>query len=306
MDPLVTSALVSSGASILGNIFNVFGQKSANSQNMELAKYQFEKNLEMWNLQNEYNLPINQMKRLREAGINPVIAYSGGQVSGNVAQDVPKYDAPVIQPYQVDSSGLASIGASYVQARATEQTMELQKSQVELNRAKVATENMVALLRELQGTRQFMDNQYFQSVAPILKDTLKANLDLLHSKKTYTDKEIETMSYNLEHILPAQEKSILSSVRNMDVSTRRIVLQSISQQIQNELLSAELPYADSMAYSKSNLMSQQLLGFSKLNNIRDLEKLMKEMQNSAYPIELRMKIASILLKGFSVGASLGF
>lgn len=42
--------------------------------------------LEMWNKQNEYNLPINQRKRLEEAGINPNVAF--GNSASNVAAPV--------------------------------------------------------------------------------------------------------------------------------------------------------------------------------------------------------------------------
>ena len=42
---------------------------------------------QMWNKQNEYNLPVNQMARLRAAGLNPSLMYSNG-VSGLVSADV--------------------------------------------------------------------------------------------------------------------------------------------------------------------------------------------------------------------------
>ena len=49
----------------------------------------------MWNAQNEYNLPINQRKRLEEAGINPNLAFGssasamGGSVPGSPSTHVP-------------------------------------------------------------------------------------------------------------------------------------------------------------------------------------------------------------------------
>lgn len=46
------------------------------------TKKAYERDLAFWNMQNEYNSPVNQMARLREAGLNPNLIY--GQVnSGN-------------------------------------------------------------------------------------------------------------------------------------------------------------------------------------------------------------------------------
>lgn len=44
----------------------------------ELMNKQFNSQLQMWNLQNEYNSPAAQMQRLREAGLNPALVYGNG------------------------------------------------------------------------------------------------------------------------------------------------------------------------------------------------------------------------------------
>lgn len=296
MDPLVGSALIGVGANVLGNLFNVGSQRQANAANMELAKFQWEKNLEMWNMQNEYNLPVNQMKRLRAAGINPVMAFSGGQVSGNVAPNAPEYKAPQMQATQVDSSGLASIGSAYIQAKQSEKQMELMDTQAELNRAKVATENMVALLRELQGTKQWMDNQYFSDVAPILKETLEYNRDLISSKKRFSDLQGDNLDNELK-LFPLKQNYIESQIKSLDASTRYTLLRSVGEEIENALEGALLPYADSMAYSKANILKQELLGHSKLNSLRDLKKVFMTLQNEQYPLEFRLKIFEAIIRG---------
>ena len=66
-------------APAIGSAFGLIGAKKRmrlqNQLNMQLAKYQNSLNLAQWNRENEYNKPINQMARLREAGINPRMAY---------------------------------------------------------------------------------------------------------------------------------------------------------------------------------------------------------------------------------------
>lgn len=306
MDPLVTAALVSAGANVLGNVFNVSGQKSANQANMELAKYQFERNLEMWNMQNEYNLPKNQVKRLKDANLNPVLAFSGGQVSGNVASDSPRYDAPNIHPYQVDSTGLASIGSSYIQAKAQSQNIELMKSQVDLNRAKVGTENMVALLRELEGNKQFMDNQYFENVVPLLKQTVEANLDLLRSRSDYT-KSLKDMTDAEKAIMPVKVQHLQAQIRNLDANTQYAYVHAAKTAIEKVLLSYEAEFGYTYAYNKANKGSLELLGLNKLNNLRDLDAVIKRLVAEKIPAELKLKIWHALLQtatGVSNAASM--
>jgi hypothetical protein len=63
----------------------------ANRSNKKLAQYSFNKNLEMWKLQNEYNSPKQQMARYNEAGLNPNLMYDKG-TSGN-SQTMPQYQA---------------------------------------------------------------------------------------------------------------------------------------------------------------------------------------------------------------------
>lgn len=51
------------------------------------AEDSFKYNMEAIKYQNEYNKPINQMARLREAGLNPNLVYGGnsGSVAGNLS-----------------------------------------------------------------------------------------------------------------------------------------------------------------------------------------------------------------------------
>lgn len=65
--------------------------------NRELAEYQFDRNLEMWNLNNKYNSASEQMKRMKSAGLNPAVMY--GNISpGNSGSPVTYQEAPVSKP----------------------------------------------------------------------------------------------------------------------------------------------------------------------------------------------------------------
>lgn len=72
--------------------------------NKGLAEYQYKKDLEMWERQNAFNSPEQQMLRLSRAGLNPNLVYGSGAV-GNQSGPAPRYDAPTVDlhysPFQI-------------------------------------------------------------------------------------------------------------------------------------------------------------------------------------------------------------
>lgn len=96
IDPL--SAGITAAGGLISSIFGKKSQDDTNKANMELAKYQYDKALEMWNKQNEYNTPYAQRRRMEEAGFNPNLVYGHGSVA-NTASPAPQYNSPTLQAY---------------------------------------------------------------------------------------------------------------------------------------------------------------------------------------------------------------
>lgn len=86
--------------SIIGDVLSVFSnnqnQAKQRALNYRLQQEQNSWNLDMWNKQNEYNLPANQINRLIAAGINPS-ALGGSPVEGNISNNIPEAAAPPFQ-----------------------------------------------------------------------------------------------------------------------------------------------------------------------------------------------------------------
>lgn len=83
--------------------------------NKKLADYQNDINIANWNMQNEYNSPANQRKRLEEAGINPAVL--GGQNTGN-AGSIAQYQRQGVDISQSLLNG-AQLSVMAAQARKT-------------------------------------------------------------------------------------------------------------------------------------------------------------------------------------------
>lgn len=86
---------IGAGTSLVNNLFANKNIQAQNKANMELANYTYTKDLEMWNKANTYNSPTEQMKRLREAGLNPNLVYGSGANAQSSAQ-IPKFQKPEI------------------------------------------------------------------------------------------------------------------------------------------------------------------------------------------------------------------
>lgn len=102
----VASGLFGLGSSALGAVSSnkqidkqIAAQKEENEKNraynLQLAQMQNAWNQEQWERENEYNSPVNQMKRYQEAGLNPDLMYQNGnsgnamQLSGGMTSGVP-------------------------------------------------------------------------------------------------------------------------------------------------------------------------------------------------------------------------
>lgn len=74
------------GGSVSGGLFSANQARKNRAFQERMYNKQVEDNIKFWNMQNEYNLPSAQLERLRDAGLNPLLMYGEGGLSGNIAQ----------------------------------------------------------------------------------------------------------------------------------------------------------------------------------------------------------------------------
>lgn len=130
INALLGSSLIGAGASVLGNLFGIGGQAKQYSQQKKLIDYQFNKNVEMWNKQNEYNSPVSQVQRLKDAGLNPALVYGDGAV-GNTSSSAPEYGLADAPNYGVHLQKM--LEPMSLQGQAIAQQIQESKSRQQLN-----------------------------------------------------------------------------------------------------------------------------------------------------------------------------
>lgn len=155
----IVGGIISGIGSLLGGIgssaMNNKAVQDTNKANMEIAKYQaqwqqqenekaYQRSLNMWNLQNEYNSPVQQMARIRAAGLNPNLVYGNG-VTGNSTGSTPQYEpakfnAPTMQSYRGWNLGISDAISQYLAYRTSKAQVDNMEAQNNLIRQQTATE----------------------------------------------------------------------------------------------------------------------------------------------------------------------
>lgn len=116
----LVSGLLGAGAGVVGNLFNA-DQNQAQRDWSE----------KMWRLNNEYNTPANQMKRLRQAGLNPHFALQGGQLGTGNSYSPPAMTTPHPYDFSPVSQAIQSSAELYQQQRYQDADIGLKNQQAE-------------------------------------------------------------------------------------------------------------------------------------------------------------------------------
>lgn len=160
MWPAIIGAAAAIGGSLLSNRgkrqeardYNDTSYRIAQEQNLynrQMAEWamanQDRLSWEHWNAMNAYNHPKQQMARLREAGLNPLLVYGSGGVSGNSSSMAPVPNVYTPQaasrdhvPVPTFSEGLANAIFAYQDFRQRDLQSQLTSAQTEYTLARAA------------------------------------------------------------------------------------------------------------------------------------------------------------------------
>lgn len=156
-NPAIIQAVAGAGSGIFGSIMSSESAKENTKRtikaNKEMAQYAYDRDLEMWHLQNAYNSPAEQMKRLREAGLNPNMIYGSGSAGTGNASSMPKYNAPSLQyNYKpLDLSFIPEVLGQYQDARLRQAQIDNVQAQTANTQADSLNKAVLNFLLKLKG-----------------------------------------------------------------------------------------------------------------------------------------------------------
>lgn len=149
---------------LAGAALDALSNASTNKANMKLAQYQWEKNVEMWNMQNQYNSPFAQMQRLKDAGLNPNMVYGNGSAA-NVSKDAPSYEAPRLQAY----TGFSNTANNVVNSVLTSSQLKNMEIQNQLLQNDVRAKEVAIKDAELELQRKGIEVNALKEDYPYLR-----------------------------------------------------------------------------------------------------------------------------------------
>lgn len=129
--------------------------------NKYLAEYQYRKDLEMWNRGNVYNSPLEQMRRLKEAGLNPNMVYGSGSAAGMTAGQLPKYNAPTVDYNYVPPVDIPGMIGAFQDFRLrSAQIRNQEQTYTERNQPLVMSDGQVKPYYQVKQINEQTDKQY--------------------------------------------------------------------------------------------------------------------------------------------------
>lgn len=112
----IDPSVVVAGAGLLGTAANAVSTGKTNKKSREWNEMMYNRQRydarQQWHMQNEYNSPAAQMKRLQEAGLNPNLVYGTGSATQN-APSIDSASAPTWSPRAPQIEASAPIAAYF-------------------------------------------------------------------------------------------------------------------------------------------------------------------------------------------------
>ena len=182
-----SSNLVQLGTSAAANAGNIISTVLTNIANDKLAEQANQWSLEQWQRENDYNLPIHQLERLRQAGINPNLAYANGSPmneaagSPSVTSAAGTQVAPHVDPYTLSQ-------------------VNLMNAQAENQRAEARNKDKESTLKDFEiRVQQLLDDGGVDQLSGMLTDNLRVRRWM--SENHLIDQQGELASYQVQDLI---------------------------------------------------------------------------------------------------------
>lgn len=248
--PLGAGAIAGLGAAagLIGQGINAVFTRGANRRNQQLAQEAYSReradNLADWQRQNAYNHPSEQMKRLKEAGLNPHLVYGNGATTTAQQVSSTKQEAAKMQAPQFELGGIVQ---QFVQ------TMQMQQ----------ATDNLREINKNLVLKQMLQKGQ-------IERTFIGADMDALLLKSMPETINLQQAGMQLKNNLTNTQITFQT-----DENIRRAALttQSLSEGL-NRLAQQALQQAQTKA--QTALIQQQIKNLRADKQIKDFEIKMNE------------------------------
>jgi len=190
-------AAIAGGAQVASTAVNAISQGSINKKTRQWNEAQYQKQREDaladWARTNEYNAPLQQMARFKEAGLSPHLIYGGG--ANSISQPVRSTDTKSWSPNapQIDGGQIVS---QYFGVQQQQNALEIQKEQI--RGLKIANDIAEGTKEDSMQTKGLTNQATQAKIDNIMADTnmnrLKQSLQGLEYQKL--EQEVKQLVVN--------------------------------------------------------------------------------------------------------------
>jgi hypothetical protein len=250
----VTAGIISGAANLVGQGINYAATSSINQAtqtwNEKMYGQQRMDALADWMRQNEYNSPAAQMRRLKEAGLNPHLVYGGG--ANSVSQPIRSTDAKSWNP-QVPQVDLGSVARQGLYTAYDLQMKDAQKDQLAEN---------TRLLKDKQLETQ-------AKAAGILATTARTNQQYKQSDQLfgYVLEQAKLNNSNTRAMIDGT----LTKNEQLKALFQPTVQKAVEEVLKLRLDNAKIP-------SEKRLIEQQIINLKSDNEIKKLDQQIKQYE----------------------------
>jgi len=269
MSAILASAaggLLNIGSSILGNRYAKKRDERQFQHNKEMSDLAWNRELEQWKRANEYNAPVNQMARLREAGLNPAMIYGSGGAKTQ-ASTSPKYQAPRADYRSELALPLTGLVNQY-------QDFRMKNAQIDLLKAQQKTAEA-----EASAAPRYYDYRAYGTAKSAQRRAYDLGLQL------GTGQFIDMKGNKFRYAKTPGAKKYAYQLQGMDAinRAREVQIQSISKR--NELLDKDIQYylANRFGTAVTNIVGKGIGAAMKgVKSLRGAKKFVPRQSNSSW------------------------
>lgn len=241
------------GGSAIGAAIGTIGQLISNVQQREatednndyqrrMAEEAYQRDLEMWNRQNQYNSPLEQMKRWKDAGLNPNMIYGGANQGGN-ASSMPKMGIPPSQALPSVMGNMPNILAAYNDLRLRNAQIDNVKAQTDNTTQRTINETLLARVHALKGNTMAFDLD--------TKDMLRPySLNVAQTSSERASKALEQQVQSLRLMRQDEQLNLLrveaakKGLTQQDAATESVRADNVFKQYRNEWMKMGVTSSD--------------------------------------------------------------
>lgn len=300
------SAVSALGSVVGGTLVNQLNRKNA---------------IEMQNRQNEYNHPLNQVRRLAQAGFNPARVFADGQSIENTSDMASVPDA---------SSGFQS-ASSTMQAALQARLLDAQVQNIQADTKKKESETALtdfdtmfkkmsqngqlelldASVREKFKNIEFTDAQIKNLSAQYEKlmvetDEIEANIDLIHSNASKMKEETALIKLEQaikQQLADSQVKVNEEQIRLMAKQGYAAAMSGKVSEMQEQILGVQKQFAYSKEFNETSALSHRARFEAASADIRENEKVVSDNATAIQKyIAPSLALTSAIQQVFGLGA----